>query len=287
MLRKAVVAGFFYPKDKNKLIWQLNNFFSKTKVLTTAKSLSFLLVPHAGYEYSGQTAAWGFKQLESQFERKKKGELKIILVGVSHRHWFKKIAVYNRGSWETPLGKVPIEEKLAKNLIVGSNFLEANLLVHQDEHSLEVQLPFLQHILGEFKFVPILLSQVDKAVLKELAAAIARNFDERTFLVISTDLAHYPSFELANKVDRTTIELILKGKIDKFTLWVEQSERGEIEGVETAACGKSAVILGLRLAKILNIDEIKLLHYENSGKVTGDYARVVGYAAIGFYKNDQ
>lgn len=279
MIRRTAVAGAFYPGDKNSLSQQIDNFLVKTKKVEKEKTLAVLMVPHAGYDFSGQTAAWGFKQLAGQ------SYPKVILVGGSHRNWFAKAAVYDRGAWETPLGKVTIDTQLAKNLIAASEFIEANPDVHKEEHSLEVEVPFLQKVLGDFKLVPILLSRPASKVLETLAAAIHNTLTKNTLVVISTDLSHYPSYQIANRVDKKTIQLILSGEPDEFSTWVRQSERGEIEGVETAACAGSAVEVGLRLAKNLAIDEIKLLHYENSGDITGDKSRVVGYAAIGFYKN--
>lgn len=280
MIRKPAVNGNFYPDDKGFLKKQIGAFLGRSQKIIKEK-LQILIVPHAGYEYSGQTAAWGFKQLENQ------GYQKVILIGASHRNWFDKAAVYDCGIWETPLGRVNIDAELAKNLITQNNFIEANVAVHKEEHSLEVEVPFLQQVLGDFKLVPILLSRPNPEVLEALAAAIANNFDEKTLIVISTDLSHYPTFEVANEIDKKTIQLIINGEAKKFSSWIKQSEKGGIQGVETAACASSAVSLGLRLAKILAIDKIKLLHYENSGEVTADKSRVVGYAAIGFYRKLQ
>lgn len=276
MIRKPAVSGTFYPNDKGILKKQIWDFLGRGQKIVKEK-LQILIVPHAGYEYSGQTAGWGFKQLENQEYQK------VILIGASHRNWFDKAAVYDCGAWETPLGRVNIDAELAKNLITESNFIEANAAVHKEEHSLEVEVPFLQQVLSDFKLVPILLSRPSSEVLEALATAIANNFDENTLVVISTDLSHYPSYAIARQVDKKTIEGILSGDGEKFNQIIRENEK--VASVETAACGATTVRVGLLIAKALRLNEIKLIHYNNSGDVTGDQSRVVGYAAIGFYKN--
>lgn len=276
VLRQAAVAGAFYPADKTTLEDKINSFLDKTKVIAKEK-LSILVVPHAGYNYSGQTAAWGFKQIP------KDKYLKVIILGASHQAYFNNVAIYNQGAWQTPLGEVEVEESLANNLIKQSKFFKANLEAHKLEHSLEVELPFLQQTLASFKIVPILLGQVTPEVEDNLAQAIADNFDEHTLLVISSDLAHYPQYKIANQVDKNTIEAILTGEVPKFK---EAMLKGlELPGVETCACGEAAIKIGMMIAQKLNLQTIKLIDYHNSGDITSDQSRVVGYAAIGFYEN--
>ena len=173
MIRLPVVAGSFYPADKNHLRDQIKNFLSKARKEPGTPKI--IILPHAGYEYSGQTAGWGYKQLTRY---KSAPGLKIILLGCSHRAFFTGAAVYDQDSWQTPLGKVEIDEKLTQKLIKSSQFIKSNLETHSQEHSLEVQLPFLQVILKDFKIIPILLGQTNHQMLKNLAQAIADNFNE-------------------------------------------------------------------------------------------------------------
>lgn len=275
MIRSPAVAGAFYPANKDNLINQINNFLSKAKKVKEEKTLRILIVPHAGYDYSGQVAAWGFKQIEN------KEISKVIILGASHRAYFKEAAVYNQGSWQTPLGEVDVNEQLTNTLINQSELIKENLGVHEQEHSLEVELPFLQQVLSDFRIVPILLGHSEEETLQALAEAIADNFDNKTFLVISSDLSHYPSYKTANKVDEETVDSILTGDVDKFAEKIE----GNLDepGVDTCACGADAIKVGMLVAKKLDIDEIKLINYANSGDVGGDKSRVVGYASIGFY----
>ena len=159
--------------------------------------------------------------------------------------------------------------------------LEANESAHKSEHSLEVELPFLQQTLTDFKIVPILLGQTDDDFLASLAQAIAANFDDQTLLVISSDLSHYPDYQTANRVDNQTIEAIISGDLAKFAQIV--SVNLDQPGVETCACGQQAIKVGLIMANQLKLKQIKLLNYANSGDVTNDKTRVVGYASIGFF----
>lgn len=275
MIRYPAVAGAFYPADKTNLINQINSFLKNAKKIEKEKHLAILIVPHAGYDYSGQVAAWGFKQIEEM------NYSQVIILGSSHRDYFTNAAVYNKGVWETPLGTVEVDEDLASSLINQSNFIEANLEVHQQEHSLEVEIPFLQQVLSDFKIVPILLGRSSDEILESLAQAIANNFDDETLLVISSDLSHYPSYEVANKVDKETIDSILTGEINQFDQAIQKNQGSQ--GVDTCACGADAIKVGMMVAKKLGLETIKLINYANSGDTGPDKSRVVGYAAIAFY----
>lgn len=275
MIRPPVVAGAFYPADKEDLEKQLGSFLTKAQKTEEKEKLRILIVPHAGYDYSGPTAAWGFKQLENQEYNK------IIILGVSHRVYFSHAAVYHSGGWQTPLGQIEIDEALASALINQSEDIKADLQAHGQEHSLEVEIPFIQYLLKNFKIVPVLLGQINDELRENLSQTIADNFDEQTLLVVSTDLSHYPPYETAKRVDHLTIDAILSGEINKLEQVVRENEAKE--GVDTCACGADAVKTAMLTARKLSLASIKLLHYSNSGDTGGDQSRVVGYAAIGFY----
>lgn len=276
MIRNPVVSGAFYPGNKPTLVNQINQFLVKTKKILTS-SPRILIVPHAGYIYSGLTAAWGYKQLE------KSSINKVILLGISHNNFFNQAAFFNEGTWSTPIGKIKVDDQLATNLIKQSKYFEANQLVHEQEHSLEVQLPFLQTVLTDFKIVPILLSQTSEDLLISLAKAISQYLNDKTILVISSDLSHYPEFKIANMVDKQTIDGILSGDTNKFNQVINRGM--SLPEVDTCACGGEAIKAGMMVAKILKLKTIKLINYANSGDITGDYSRVVGYASIGFYSH--
>lgn len=275
MIRQPAVSGAFYSADKFILQKQIDNFLAETQKLMP-QSPRILIVPHAGYQYSGLVAAWGYKQLENS------DITRVFLLGVSHNSFFSKAAIYNEGEWLTSLGKINIDSQMAADLIKQSNYLEVNQTVHEQEHSLEVQLPFLQTVLANFKIVPILLSQTSQALLISLAKAISKYLDNKSILVISSDLSHYPDYDTAKRIDKLTYNAILSGNVDKFNDTINQGQKLAV--VDTCACGAEAIKVGMEVAETQKLKTIKLINYSNSGDISGDYSRVVGYASIGFYK---
>jgi len=251
MIRKPAVAGIFYPSEKKELSVLVDSYLKKAKKSFNLKTVKILIVPHAGVQFSGQTAAHGFKQLENESYKR------VILLGVSHHSQFTGVSVWNEDNWETPLGSVAVEKF----------FLEKNVdpHVHIFEHSLEVQLPFLQRTLSNFKIVPILLGQTNDFFIKDFAKKLSENITDNDLLLVSSDLSHYLDYETAIRVDSETINLILAGRNP------------------TNACGADAIKIALLAAKLKKINTILKLDYSNSGDTGGDKDRVVGYGAIGFY----
>jgi MEMO1 family protein len=278
-VRNPAVAGTFYPAQERQLKNEVEQFLNAAKVLQPEKSLRILIVPHAGFSYSGATAGWGFKQVaQEQYST-------VYLLGSSHKSYFSQAAVYNSGVWKNPLGTMAIDEDLANGLINQSSLITANLSVHDQEHSLEVELPFLQIIYQDFKLVPILLGHSEADVLSSLSEAIVSQFDDSSLLVVSTDLSHYPVEDVAEAVDKQTIEAILS--LDQNFFDQKINENLTKPGVETCACGADGVKVAIMVAEKLGYKEAKLIHYSNSGQTGGDKSRVVGYAAIGFYTDQK
>ncbi len=270
--RPPAVAGSFYPGSQKELDATISALLSQAELIPATQSAKILIVPHAGLSFSGQVAAWGFKQIkENKFTR-------IILLGASHRHFLNYASIFEKGFWETPLGKVEVDQSLAQKIINGKETVADNT-PHQDEHSLEIELIFLQKVLKNFKIAPILLSQTSNELIEILAKKISENLDGQTLLVVSTDLSHYPPYEVANKVDNETIKAILTGKKDAFEKTLEDLESKGYPGVETCACGAEAIKVALKVAEATGI-EFKKIMYENSGDVGGDKNQVVGYAAV-------
>jgi len=179
---------------------------------------------------------------------------------------------------------VEIDQDLAASLINENNIIDDNS-PHQEEHSLEVELIFLQKVLKDFKIVPILVSQTDENLINDLAQKIAQNFTEQTLLVISTDLSHYPPYQIAKEVDNQTVESILSGDEEKFSQTIQNLENAGYPNLQTACCGHEAVKIGLKVGQLLKVNWQKI-KYENSGDTAGEKYQVVGYAAIGgFSKN--
>lgn len=279
IIRKASVAGTFYPSDKNQLESELNSYLSKASLLSEPGKLRILIVPHAGIDFSGATAAWGFKQLEG------KSYSRVIILGASHNNAYSYISVFSSGAWETPLGKNYVDEVFASALLDKENGIINDINVQKNEHSLEIELLFLQKVLKNFKIVPILIGQTEDKTLTALSQKIFQNFDEDTLLVISSDLSHYPSYESANEIDKKTINSILSGDESKFEEVISDIEGKNYPGVVTAACGNQAISVGLKLANLLDIKNIKKINYSNSGDVVGDKSGVVGYSSIGFWSD--
>jgi AmmeMemoRadiSam system protein B/AmmeMemoRadiSam system protein A len=278
--RLPVAASSYYPEKKEELEAQINKFLGQVSYYPPIeKRLKILIVPHAGLEYSGQVAAWGFKQI------KNKPYKNVILIGSSHQVSFQNAAIYNNGYWQTPLGKIEVNFELAQKLTSQSNEIKPNLDVHSKEHSLEIELPFLQMLLPDFKIVPILLGQTTPQVRELIAQTIAENITDDTLLVISSDLSHYPPYKEAKKIDEITIGGILTGSVQDLESSISAAVAQKIPNLETCACGLDAIETGLLVAKKIKSDDIRLLKYQNSGDIKPSQKdKVVGYTAVGFYE---
>lgn len=277
-IRQPAVAGMFYPRDEEQLSGDIGKYFNEVNIKEEVDKFTpaVILVPHAGYEYSGQIAAYGYKLLEG------KNIKRVILLGASHNYPVDGLVTDGSDSWKTPLGSVGLDKDL-----IGKLQLSVDSEPFVPEHSLEVQLPFLQKVLPEgFKIVPILVGDIDYVETQHAASQIAKYVDGNTVVIISSDMSHYPSYEDATKYDKQTINSILTGDSAKFEDAINTLERENIPNAATFMCAQPAVTLGMMLAKAINAQEIKLLKYANSGDVTGDKSRVVGYSAIGFFRKE-
>ena len=273
-LREAVAAGQFYPDSKEELSSLVDEFLNKAELPKLEPHIRALIVPHAGYVYSGQVAAYGYKTLVDK-------DIKtVILIGNSHQEYFDGASIYPKGYFETPLGKVEIDADFAEKLMEANDKIYFKESAHLEEHSLEVQLPFLQKVLGSgWKIVPIILGNQPGAA-DILVNALKPLMNDNILLVASTDLSHYPNYEDAKYSDGKVIEGILTGKREKFRETIANIEKENIDNLQTCACGHDAieVVMGLMEGKTA-----KLLKYANSGDVSiGDKSQVVGYAAIVF-----
>ncbi|KPJ55364.1 hypothetical protein AMJ47_00630 [Parcubacteria bacterium DG_72] len=277
--RKPAVAGQFYPDSKEELERQVNDFLNSAELSQTEGQIIGLIVPHAGYQFSGRVAGFGFKALIDQ-------EIDtVILIGNSHTERFDGISVFKKGSYETPLGKVRIDSELAESLIKENERIFYKDTAHEKEHSLEVQLPFLQQTLSSFKIVPVLFGNSSSQDYNILAQAILKSIKGKNVLLIaSSDLSHYPEYDNAKESDLKTVEAILTGQEESLEKTINDLEKENIPGAVTFACAEDSIKTVMIVAKNLAAEEIKLLKYANSGDVNiGDKNRVVGYAAIGFF----
>ena len=274
-IRQPQVAGAFYPADKTELQDQLGQFLTLNEKIENDQMVKLLVVPHAGYIYSGSVAAVGFKQVEG------KNVDRVILLGPSHQSWFEGVAIDENDLWETPLGKVKVDKEFSQKLIDPENKINFNSSVHQAEHCLEVEIPFLQTIFKNFKIIPLLFGNTNNQTIEKLASLIAKNLEQNTLVVISSDLSHYPNYDIANLVDQKTIRSILSGDPEKFEKSIQEEMAIGYPSLETCACGEKAIKTAMLIAQKLK-GRWQLIKYQNSGDITGDKSRVVGYAALKF-----
>lgn len=265
MLRKPAVAGQFYPAQKGSLEQQLKGLIKENKDKIEAKAI---VLPHAGYVYSGGVAGAVVGKLKSCST--------YVIIGPNHTGSGKTFSIMTEGSWQTPLGDVEVDQALAQALIEDSDLLEQDSSAHSYEHSIEVELPFLQYLNPDFKFVPIVLGVSDlesyKKLGQEIASAIKRTNTKDFMIIASSDMTHYESQEDARRKDHLAIKTILKQ--DPDSLW------DVVKREEISMCGYAPCITMLSAAKILGASKAELVLYQTSGDVTGDKSSVVGYAGI-------
>jgi AmmeMemoRadiSam system protein B len=276
-LRFPAVAGQFYPGEREELSQMIDEFLKNAKVPKIEGEIFGILVPHAGYVFSGPVAAYSYKAIERKnFET-------VVLIGDSHYEYFDGVSVWDSGEWETPLGRVKVDEELAKEILNFSKRFLVKDSAHLFEHSLEVQIPFLQKVLKNFKILPLIFGSEDKD-WEDLAKAILKLMERKKILVVaSTDLSHYPPYEIAVEADKRTIEEILSSDPEKFKEKIENLKRF-FPDVDTFACAQDAIKTILEISKNLK-GNAKLLKYQNSGDtIYGEKSQVVGYCAIAFIK---
>jgi AmmeMemoRadiSam system protein B len=263
-IRMPSVAGMFYPASASDLSHEVKQLLSNTPNISVDEDIVALISPHAGYQYSGQTAAHGFKLL------KKKSFNTVVLVSPSHREYFSGISVYDGVAYKTPLGNLQIDKALRDELINNDPIIEQSARGHRQEHAIEVQLPFLQTVLPETKILPIVMGDQRREFcfhLGDRLATVLKN--KKALMVASTDLSHFHPYDTAIKLDKIIIDDIESFDIEKLMT--------DIENESAEACGGGPTVAVLVAAHKLGANSAKILHYCNSGDVTGDHSSVVGY----------
>jgi hypothetical protein len=278
-VRVSVWEGKFYPRDKKELNRVLEDFLKRDKRIILEGKLKALIVPHAGYIFSGKTAGYAYREIYPE-------DIKVVIIlGANHRYPGDKAYIYPEGYFQTPLGKIKVDERIVKILTESCKLLEINKEAHKLEHSIEVQLPFLQKVLVDFTIVPIIVGRLDIQECKILGRALSDLLKKDNFLLIaSSDLSHYPEYKIAKEVDNLVIREILRVDPDSLILKINEINERNIPNLACLLCGKEAVLTLLYAMKFLDIEEGKLLHYTNSGEIWNKKEEVVGYAAISFRK---
>lgn len=274
--RFPAVAGQFYPSDSLALRNNLKELFFIAQPKMEEHVLA-IIVPHAGYIYSGQVAASGYNQLDPE----KKYET-IFIIGSSHRASFEGASVYSQGCFITPLGEVEIDVTIAEELRKNTVF-KARQEAHMNDHVIEVQLPFLQyHLKNRFRIVPILIGTDDPAMCTKIAYALRPYFNDKNLFVISSDFSHYPAYDDAVQVDKSVAEAILSNSSKELLETLKKTVLKNIKGLETSLCSRASVLTLLYLTEGNRAILPKLIAYGNSGNTGGDKKRVVGYNSIAF-----
>jgi AmmeMemoRadiSam system protein B len=279
--RLPAQAGTFYPNTEGALRTQIQQSFLHrlgpraipTIPQTRNQNLLGLIVPHAGYKYSGPVAAHSYYKLASA------GILEsIIILGPNHTGLGSGVSTMTEGEWSTPLGDVPVDADLAREIADSSDLVDIEDEAHRNEHSIEVQLPFLQFIYPRrFKFVPICMMLQDLKTSIEVGEAIARAAEKHGAAVLaSSDWTHYEPQEEAQSKDKQAIDAALQLNEKKFQEIIEERQ--------VSACGYGPVTAMIHAAKLRGVRSGNLLSYQTSGDVTGDKSSVVGYAAASFEK---
>lgn len=276
--RKPTVAGQFYPGRSDELNAQLIKLFADAVPKKSKNDVLAILSPHAGYVFSGPVAASSFNQLDARKEYQT-----VFVIGSSHRTMFDGASIYNKGHYETPLGVVKVDLETANFLINKNDVFKFNSDAHAYEHSLEVQLPFLQHVLEtDFKIVPVVIATQSQNTVKKIAEALKPYFTKENLFIISTDFSHYPDYEDAVKVDKATAEAIISGIPEELLSTLRKNEQRGISNLATSLCGWTSVLTLMYITE--DNPKIKYLpvDYKNSGdaKHYGDKSRVVGYYSI-------
>jgi len=264
MIREPVVAGQFYPASPSELRAIIKSFVDEKAVKGEAIGL---ISPHAGYIYSGPVAGAVISRIKFKDT--------FIIMGPNHSGRGKPLSIMTEGVWETPLGEVDIDSELAKQILATSSYLEEDHLAHQYEHSLEVQLPFLQYFKSDIKIVPIIFGYGSGAVYKEIGKEIAKaikSLNRDVVIIASSDMTHYEPQESAQRKDNQAIEAIVNLDEDELLKRVDE--------LNISMCGYAPAVSLISVAKELGAKRAELIRYQTSGDTTGDYSSVVGYAGI-------
>lgn len=269
--RPAVVAGTFYPEDPVELKKQIDFSIKNLEDKEIVGEIRGLVVPHAGYIYSGQVAASAYKPLlKSDFDL-------IAVIAPSHREYFNGVSVLPALNYTTPLGNVKINREMCRRLAEMENFIHLSWDGHRDEHALEVQLPFLQRILGEFELIPIVIGEQTYDICLTLGEVVAKLIrHEKALIVASSDLSHYYPGAEAEEKDKLIVQRIKTFDSDGF--W------DDIDAKNCEACGAGPILTCMTAAKKLGANRSEVMLYQHSGNVTGDHSSVVGYLSSVFYQ---
>jgi AmmeMemoRadiSam system protein B len=280
-IRPSVIAGGWYPGTEPALRRALDGYFAGVDQAPVPGRLCGLIAPHAGYAYSGQTAAHAYRQLQGR------SFTTVVVLAPSHRAWFDGCAVNTEDAYETPLGRVSIDREFVEALAARTR---VQPMRGDAEHAIEIQLPFLQSMLGSFRLVPILVGSDDPALPQQLARALSetaglppwqRGIDASTglLLVASSDMHHIESYEEVVRRDRPVVDAVAAYDLEALTPLLTDRR--------CSVCGRMPILAVLHACRLLGADAVRVLHYTNSGDVTGQRRAgtyTVGYMSAAVYE---
>lgn len=265
-IREPAVAGLFYADRPTELDREVRHYLDKVPEAPVGGIIRGLISPHAGFMYSGGTAAFGYRKLSgASYDA-------VVIIGPSHREYFEGISIHPGTAFATPLGNVPIHDEVRREIASFHPSIEISTIGHKAEHSVEVQLPFLQKVLGTFSFVPIVMGEQRREHCTVLAQALVqagRRFN--LLLVASSDLSHYHPYDDAVSLDGAVVRDIELYRTDAF---MDKLERNQAE-----ACGGGPIVAVMKAAHELGATSARILHYCNSGDVSPRRDAVVGYVS--------
>jgi len=275
MRLRTVAAGTFYPDSPKALGKMLDSFQSLPAPPLPGPPVG-LLLPHAGYVYSGEVAALGYRSLQKPPET-------VVVIGPSHSVAFPGTSVFAGEAVATPLGDLAVDQEAARELLESHESMAQFLPAFAQEHSAEVHFPLVKRFLPDSRVLPLVTGQGRDSVSNPLADSLVRLSKTRQILVVaSTDLCHYPEYEVAVKADREFLEAVLTGDVSAVERADQKLMRKGWERFHCTHCGNEPLRALMLFAKLMGADKRELLAYRNSGDATGDRSRVVGYAAVAF-----
>jgi AmmeMemoRadiSam system protein B/AmmeMemoRadiSam system protein A len=273
MIKEPNVAGGFYSADPKELSDSVDYLKQSTGPVPADRKVEIAIAPHAGYPYSGPVAAYTFKAIARNHYKT------VVIIGPSHYFPFEGISIWPKGGFKTPLGTVPVDEDFAQALLKENPKFQFLPYVFEQEHAIEVELPFLQKTFDSVKIVPILMGNPDPQVCRDLAVALDKLIGTRddVLILISSDMSHYYTYDVANQMDALTLQAIKEIDPKKF-----------FEGCisrKMEMCGFVPVTTALLYARLRGIKHVEILKHANSGDTSGDKSRVVGYSSVIFYSD--
>jgi AmmeMemoRadiSam system protein B len=268
-VRKSAVAGYFYPANPDELREDIELFLNNSKPQVNVNNIFGVVSPHAGYSYSGSTAAYSYNIIRDRNIET------VVIISPSHREYFAGNCIFDGDAYETPLGKIPLNKLIVEKLTENRKYIFKGITGHGAEHAIEVQLPFLQTVLKQFEIVPIVMGDQNKLFISELSSKLAEVIDDKTLIVASSDLSHYHAKLKAHELDSIVERRIIDFEYEKL--------REDLDDGACEACGGGPIVAMMQTAAMLNKKKSVILHRSDSGDTSGDNNEVVGYLSAAIY----